>query len=484
MQLPAAARAVRAPSLQLCPQHGGAARVQVSTHGGVDGACAVQGCGRCCECRWAICRRSRLLPDHPACCPADLHRKPRSPRKRLARRVAEERAKLGWVPAPDDQRHHHPHYSYSYGPGSPPAQGPAAAAAVAGGEGAYAGSGGGGGGFEPAAAPAEAQRPARVPRNFKTKLCIHYTRHNGNCSHGEQPVPGAAPGSTPVCSARQAGSPLAAARSCRPPHWHRLGADRRAGSHCWFAHGEAELRRYLLDEAALTAELARYGLRPQAQFSPLQQPVPAPAPAAPPGFSLPPPPHTWQQRHAAGLGPPPAPPPRRAAAPAAAGAVPLSASAQAEYLSTAAQLDDEHLPDAFICPITQARLGCWLLRARQRAAAWLPGLRRLPRRCRRPRLRPRRLPTRWLAPPSRQELFEDPVVAADGHSYDRHAIEAWLSGQSTSPMTGAPGCCLPPGTARSSLLAARLAALLLGCGTGGEPWRLDRGVPGRPVLRC
>lgn len=34
-----------------------------------------------------------------------------------------------------------------------------------------------------------------------------------------------------------------------------------------------------------------------------------------------------------------------------------------------------------------------------------------------------------------QELFSDPVVAADGHTYERCAIEAWLERSKTSPYT-------------------------------------------------
>ena len=30
----------------------------------------------------------------------------------------------------------------------------------------------------------------------------------------------------------------------------------------------------------------------------------------------------------------------------------------------------------------------------------------------------------------------DPVMEADGHSYERSAIERWLATKSTSPMTG------------------------------------------------
>ena len=35
-----------------------------------------------------------------------------------------------------------------------------------------------------------------------------------------------------------------------------------------------------------------------------------------------------------------------------------------------------------------------------------------------------------------QEVMQDPVVLADGHSYERAAIQQWLdAGRSTSPMT-------------------------------------------------
>ena len=35
-----------------------------------------------------------------------------------------------------------------------------------------------------------------------------------------------------------------------------------------------------------------------------------------------------------------------------------------------------------------------------------------------------------------QEEMKDPVVAADGHSYERDAIQAWLKDHKTSPLTG------------------------------------------------
>jgi len=39
--------------------------------------------------------------------------------------------------------------------------------------------------------------------------------------------------------------------------------------------------------------------------------------------------------------------------------------------------------------------------------------------------------------PITTELMSDPVMAADGHSYERTAIERWLATKSTSPLTGA-----------------------------------------------
>ena len=34
------------------------------------------------------------------------------------------------------------------------------------------------------------------------------------------------------------------------------------------------------------------------------------------------------------------------------------------------------------------------------------------------------------------EVMSDPVMAADGHAYERTAIERWLATKSTSPLTG------------------------------------------------
>ena len=38
--------------------------------------------------------------------------------------------------------------------------------------------------------------------------------------------------------------------------------------------------------------------------------------------------------------------------------------------------------------------------------------------------------------PITQELMFDPVIAADGHTYDRSAIQRWLTNHDTSPKTG------------------------------------------------
>ena len=39
--------------------------------------------------------------------------------------------------------------------------------------------------------------------------------------------------------------------------------------------------------------------------------------------------------------------------------------------------------------------------------------------------------------PITQELMEDPATTADGHTYERAAIECWLQNSNTSPATGA-----------------------------------------------
>jgi len=46
--------------------------------------------------------------------------------------------------------------------------------------------------------------------------------------------------------------------------------------------------------------------------------------------------------------------------------------------------------------------------------------------------------TRGLECPITREVFQDPVVAADGVTYERAAISGWMQGNDTSPMTSAP----------------------------------------------
>jgi hypothetical protein len=43
---------------------------------------------------------------------------------------------------------------------------------------------------------------------------------------------------------------------------------------------------------------------------------------------------------------------------------------------------------------------------------------------------------KYLLCPISHEMFDEPVFTADGHTYERKAIEAWLQNHSTSPITG------------------------------------------------
>ena len=45
-------------------------------------------------------------------------------------------------------------------------------------------------------------------------------------------------------------------------------------------------------------------------------------------------------------------------------------------------------------------------------------------------------PPDFLVCPITQELMTDPVFTADGHTFERSAITAWLSNNDTNPMTG------------------------------------------------
>ena len=46
-------------------------------------------------------------------------------------------------------------------------------------------------------------------------------------------------------------------------------------------------------------------------------------------------------------------------------------------------------------------------------------------------------PDEFVCPIS-QELMVDPVLASDGHAYERRAIERWFEKRVTSPKTGEP----------------------------------------------
>tara|TARA_Y100000748_G_scaffold269857_1_gene242206 strand:- start:59 stop:322 length:264 start_codon:yes stop_codon:yes gene_type:complete len=72
--------------------------------------------------------------------------------------------------------------------------------------------------------------------------------------------------------------------------------------------------------------------------------------------------------------------------------------------------------------------------------------------------------------------FRDPVLAVDGHSYERHAIERWLLSSQVSPYTGLPmnNVVFPNHTLRlavdefSDALRDRIAPPQ---GWGGRGWR-------------
>ena len=53
----------------------------------------------------------------------------------------------------------------------------------------------------------------------------------------------------------------------------------------------------------------------------------------------------------------------------------------------------------------------------------------------------------------RCDTFVDPVIATDGHTYEREAIEEWLANNECSPLTGAP---MPPGELRPNFLVRGL----------------------------
>ncbi|CAI5521754.1 unnamed protein product [Closterium sp. Naga37s-1] len=70
-----------------------------------------------------------------------------------------------------------------------------------------------------------------------------------------------------------------------------------------------------------------------------------------------------------------------------------------------------------------------------------------------------------------QEIMRDPVITADGHSYERAAIEKWLMHHDTSPMTGK---VLPPLHATAATAATSAAApTALATAATAEPFQGD-----------
>jgi U-box domain len=63
-------------------------------------------------------------------------------------------------------------------------------------------------------------------------------------------------------------------------------------------------------------------------------------------------------------------------------------------------------------------------------------------------------PPKYLLCPITHELLIDPVLTADGHTYERKYIEAWLLNHNTSPITGSflPEKSLRPNLALKSAL--------------------------------
>ena len=47
------------------------------------------------------------------------------------------------------------------------------------------------------------------------------------------------------------------------------------------------------------------------------------------------------------------------------------------------------------------------------------------------------VPNEFLCPIT-EEIFTDPVMTCDGHTYERKAIEAWLNSHDNSPVTNLP----------------------------------------------
>lgn len=137
---------------------------------------------------------------------------------------------------------------------------------------------------------------------------------------------------------------------------------------CCDLHVKCTQHCLLVLQAAVLREIAAKGLRPQ--MGPGTPILPQLRPPAPYNFAAPPPPPPGYRPPQLGsaplFAPPPGfsrglprPPPPSSAVPAATaadvGAVPMSSRQLAEFLASAAQLEDEDAPEWALCPITQAR---------------------------------------------------------------------------------------------------------------------------------
>ena len=60
-----------------------------------------------------------------------------------------------------------------------------------------------------------------------------------------------------------------------------------------------------------------------------------------------------------------------------------------------------------------------------------------------------------LCCPISMEIMRDPVISADGHTYERAEIESWFANNRTSPKTGAvlPHCSLIPNHAVKAMIS-------------------------------
>mmetsp|Transcript_55447 Transcript_55447/g.120873 ORF Transcript_55447/g.120873 Transcript_55447/m.120873 type:complete len:328 (-) Transcript_55447:80-1063(-) len=69
--------------------------------------------------------------------------------------------------------------------------------------------------------------------------------------------------------------------------------------------------------------------------------------------------------------------------------------------------------------------------------------------------------------PISRSLLRDPVMAADGHTYEREAIIRWLTRHNTSPMTGLP---VPNRIIVPNMMARKMARILREAGVAGAVW--------------